>query len=96
MAQDYTTFVHIVDGGGNLVAQSDSQPTNGIYPTSIWDEGEIVADRKELTLPADAPLEQLNMVTGVYLLETLQRLPVTDAAGQRQPGDQWRLDLPKP
>ena len=96
MAQDYTTFVHIVDGGGNLVAQSDGQPTNGIYPTSIWDEGEIVADRKELTLPADAPLEQLNMVTGVYLLETLQRLPVTDAAGQRQPGDQWRLDLPKP
>ena len=96
MEEDYTTFVHIVDGDGNLVAQSDSQPTNGIYPTSIWDEGEIVADRKELTLPADAPLEDLYMVTGVYLLETLQRLPVTDAAGQRQPGDEWLLALATP
>jgi hypothetical protein len=96
MAQDYTTFVHVLNGDGELIAQSDGQPTDGIYPTSIWDEAEIVADRKELTLPAGALQEEVQMVSGVYLLEDLQRLPVTDAAGQRQPGDQWRLDLVAP
>ncbi len=96
MAQDYTTFVHVLNGDGELIAQSDGQPTDGIYPTSIWDKAEIVADRKELTLPAGALQEEVQMVSGVYLLEDLQRLPVTDAAGQRQPGDQWRLDLAAP
>ncbi|MFN2134597.1 MAG: hypothetical protein ACK2UK_01500, partial [Candidatus Promineifilaceae bacterium] len=96
MDQDYTTFVHVLNGDGQLVAQSDSQPTNGVYPTSIWDKGEIVADRKELTLPPEAPTHNLQIAAGVYLLETMQRLPARDADGQRQPGDQVLLDLIRP
>ena len=96
MAQDYTTFVHVLNGEGQLVAQSDSQPTNGIYPTSIWDKGEIVADRKDLILPPEAVNHNLQIAAGVYLLETMQRLPVKDAAGQLQQGNQWLLNLDSP
>jgi hypothetical protein len=96
MAADYTTFVHILDEEGQIVAQDDSQPTDGIYPTSIWDKGEIVADRKEMDLAEEAIDNELTVVTGVYLLETLERLAVWDASGQRQPGDQWPLDQVTP
>ncbi len=91
MALDYTTFIHLLDAEGRLLSQNDSQPAAGVYPTSIWDKGEIVADRKELRLPAGAAEMDLRLATGVYLVETLQRLPVWDGAGQRQPGDQWVL-----
>ncbi|MDX1413938.1 MAG: glycosyltransferase family 39 protein [Candidatus Promineifilaceae bacterium] len=93
MDRDYTTFLHILDAEGQLVAQEDSQPTAGVYPTSIWDKGEIVADQKELDrldLSAD---QGLQLVVGVYLLETLERLPVRDASGAVQPNDQWALEL---
>lgn len=96
MTADYTTFVHVLDETGQIVAQDDSQPTSGVYPTSIWDKGEIVADRKELDLVQADMDKELQVVTGVYLLETLERLPVRDATGQHQPGDQWPLALIMP
>ena len=96
MPADYTTFIHILDEEGQIVAQNDSQPTGGVYPTSIWDKGEIVADRKEMDLPEETIDQELRVVTGIYLLETLERLPVWDTSGQHQPGDQWPIELVTP
>ncbi len=77
-AHDFTTFVHLLDAAGNLVAQADSQPQNGRYPLSLWSPGEIVADTKLIALPAERPLQ---VMAGLYLLETGERLPLTDNAG---------------
>ncbi len=94
MVADYTTFVHIIDGAAESIAQNDSQPTGGVYPTSIWDKGEIVADRKEFVLPQDAQRTELRLAAGVYQLETMERLPVWDSSGRRQPDDRWLSELP--
>ncbi len=75
MAADYTTFVHVLDGAGRLVAQADGPPQSGWYPTSVWGTGEQVADPKPLMLPTDRPLR---VVAGAYLLETGQRLTVAE------------------
>ncbi len=48
---DYTTFVHVLDGAGNLIAQQDSQPWDGRYPTTLWQVGETVAEIKTIPLP---------------------------------------------
>ena len=48
---DYTTFVHLLDEEGNLLAQQDSQPWDGRYPTTLWPVGETVAETKVLRLP---------------------------------------------
>ncbi|MFN8533904.1 MAG: hypothetical protein U0556_10175 [Dehalococcoidia bacterium] len=50
--RDYTVFVHLLDGSGRLIAQRDSPPRSGGYPTSLWSVGERIADR--VPLP-DAP-----------------------------------------
>jgi hypothetical protein len=74
MSQDYTAFVHLLDEQGNLLAQHDGQPQAGDYPTSIWAAGEIVTDTITLPIPAgDSPYQ---LAIGVYLLATLERLPV--------------------
>jgi hypothetical protein len=78
---DYTVFIHVVDADGNLVAQSDGQPQNGAYPTSIWDEGEIVPDRHTLVLPPDLAPGDYRVKIGLYQLATGVRLSARSADG---------------
>jgi 4-amino-4-deoxy-L-arabinose transferase-like glycosyltransferase len=73
MAHDYTTFVHLLDADGNLLAQADGQPQDGWYPTSVWQVGEEVADGKRMVWPEERPY---TIVVGAYLLETGERLPL--------------------
>jgi hypothetical protein len=51
MDRDYTVFVHIRDEAGQTVAQKDGPPAGGVYPTSLWDVGEIIPDM--LSVPLD-------------------------------------------
>jgi hypothetical protein len=84
---DYTAFVHLVTSDGPPVAQDDSQPRRGTYPTSFWAPGEIVSDTHSLRIPTDLPDGEYSLVTGMYLLETGERLPVLDTEGKRFPDD---------
>jgi hypothetical protein len=80
MREDYTIFVHLMDGE-EIVAQGDSQLQDGHYPTSIWDEGEVVIDEHRLTTGELSPGEY-DLWVGLYRLETMERLPVIDAQGE--------------
>lgn len=81
MGEDYTVFVHLLDGE-EIVAQADNQPQDGDYPTSIWDEGEVVIDEHRLTT-GELPPGEYDLWVGIYLLETMERLPVIDAQGEK-------------
>jgi hypothetical protein len=74
LGEDYTMFTQVLNGDGVLVAGWDSQPLAGHFPTSQWPAGEIVTDRLQVPLPADLPAGDYTIITGVYLLETLERL----------------------
>ncbi len=78
--QNWTVFVHLVDGVGNLVAQQDSWPRNGQYPTSVWDQGEVVDDRHSLVFPSNLPDGDYQVLIGLYSVESGERLPVLDSA----------------
>ena len=74
---DYTTFLHWRNATNENVAQQDSPPANGRYPTSLWDTGEIIVD--ELVLPlADVPAGEYTPVVGLYDFATGVRLAVGD------------------
>ncbi len=81
MGEGYTVFLHLLEGE-EIVAQADSQPQDGDYPTSIWDEGEVVIDQHRLTTGELLPGEY-DLWVGIYLLETMERLPVIDAQGEK-------------
>lgn len=76
LAENYTVFTQLLDSQGALVAGHDSQPLGGYFPTSQWPAGEIVTDMVRLPLPAELPAGRYTLITGMYLLETLERLPV--------------------
>lgn len=80
--QRYTVFVHLLgpmnpDTGVPLWAQSDSEPCQGFYPTTSWNEGEILVDQIDLHVPPDAPAGTYTLGTGFYEVWTGERLPVT-------------------
>lgn len=79
---DYTVFVHVVGPDGAIWGQRDAPPDGGAYPTQRWAVGEVVADPVRVALPPDLPPGPLEVVVGMYLPDTGQRLPALDDQGQ--------------
>jgi hypothetical protein len=86
---DYTVFVHVRDARGHVVAQADSPPQSGAYPTSFWDAGETIVDDHVLRLPDDLPAGDYTVVVGLYRLDTGERLLIT------QGGSGSEISLPQ-
>ena len=84
---DYTVFTQLVGPDGLVWGQQDNQPQGGRYPTTSWAVGQPVVDRYDLVLRPDAPAGQYQLLTGMYELETGQRLSAVAADGTRLPAD---------
>jgi len=83
LPHDYTVFVHVRRPDGSNAAQADHRPLGAVYPTSLWPVGETIRETSDLYLPADLPPGQYELWTGLYRLDTLERLPVqNDASGE--------------
>ncbi|MDP3047802.1 MAG: hypothetical protein Q8O07_10040, partial [Chloroflexota bacterium] len=80
--RSYTVFLHLLDVQGKLIAQTDGLPAAGARPTSTWAPGEVIVDWRALAMPKDLPAGEYRLAAGMYLLETLERLPVLGAGGQ--------------
>jgi hypothetical protein len=89
--QDYTIFMHLVDSQGNLVAQADSPPQNGRYPTSILEPGEQILDSHLFALPEGLASGAYQVLMGVYHPETGTRLPAINENNERQIDDTVHL-----
>ncbi len=77
---DYTVFVHVT-GRDGIVAQDDSRPAAGTYPTQWWRPGDRIVDLHAIPMPVayDHGLHQT--VVGLYHSETRERVAVLAADG---------------
>ncbi|HEV8633324.1 MAG TPA: DUF2723 domain-containing protein [Chloroflexota bacterium] len=73
LAQEYREFVHLTDAAGRVWGQRDGSPGEGLYGTTRWRPGELVAERYALTVAPSAPAGQLALRVGLY--ETLPTPP---------------------
>ncbi|MCB0197271.1 MAG: glycosyltransferase family 39 protein [Anaerolineae bacterium] len=78
LEENYTIFTQLLDSSSALVVGHDSQPLSGYWPTREWPAGETVIDMVQLSLPAELPAGEYRLVIGMYVLETLERLPVVE------------------
>jgi hypothetical protein len=93
MEEDYTVFIHLIDGEGNGQGQKDNPPGDGFYPTTLWTQGEIVRDQYDLLISTDAPPGEYWIAVGMYLAETGERLEVRGEEGPL-PENRILLSLP--
>ncbi len=75
--QSYHVFVHLQNGAGDLVAQSDGVPADWTRRTTGWLPGEYVADARSLHLPPDLAPGQYTLLAGLYRPDTGERLTTT-------------------
>lgn len=78
---DYTVFVHLVNAYGRILAQTDEQPLQGDYPTSLWREGEHVADRHVIAVPERMDGGPFYLLIGLYDAATGERLVYSSPEG---------------
>jgi hypothetical protein len=76
---DYQVFVHLLDGEGRIVGQSDGPPVSGYYPASTWLPDQIIADTHRVPLPREG--RPSAFAIGLYDLVSGQRLPALDTGG---------------
>ena len=64
--RDYHTYVHLLDEGGQPIAQSDHRPGQEYYPSSMWQPGETLLDVHVLPIPAETQARMVTLVAGAY------------------------------
>lgn len=75
-SKNYTVSVQVLAPDGKLLAQSDSFPAEGNFPTSDLIPGEVLRDVHHVTIPKNRLTSRVEIIADVYLLATMQRLPV--------------------
>lgn len=78
MGTPYTVFVHLSRADGSILAQQDTEPRNGTYPTTLWQVGEQVRDSYTFLIPNDTPPGSYWIKVGMYAPDAGPRLPVVD------------------
>lgn len=72
---DATIYIHIVDSNDQIVAQSDTRPLGGQYPTFIWDAEEIVRTDHIFDFIDFENLDEYRVRVGMYVFPGPQNLP---------------------
>jgi len=77
----YTIFVHLLDANQRVVGSGDAPPDSGQYPTSLWDNGDIITDSHDVSVDASIRPGRYTLEVGLYLPQSGLRLPVVDVGG---------------
>mgnify|MGYP001052817627 FL=1 len=87
MHTDFSVAVQIIDDANRIVAQHDSQPFDGVLPTSRWQPGATISLPATLRLPDTLPDGPLRVLVALYDPTTpdLQRPPITLPSGDVTP-----------
>ena len=81
--QDYTVFVHLLDENDLILAQRNTFPGLGSFPTTLWQVGDAIADTYTLMLPETtyAP-SSAQLEVGLFEFATGERLLVYGPTGE--------------
>lgn len=76
VAGNYAVFVHALEPDApRILAQEDTFPFYGHYPTMLWVPGKPFEDIHHLRLPSDLNVPYVRLTTGLYDYKTMERLP---------------------
>jgi 4-amino-4-deoxy-L-arabinose transferase-like glycosyltransferase len=82
--RDWTVFLHLLDAGGEIVAENNTRPQDGAMPMRLWAPGDWVADPHPILLPATLPPGAYRLRVGLYRPDKAdqRRQGVWDARGE--------------
>ena len=89
---DYSVFVQFVGEADSIVGRRGTYPGLGSFPTSLWQPGDTFCDLYRVPVNGDAQGPAVYAVeVGLFDLQSNDRLPATDAAGNRSSLPAFRM-----
>ncbi|MBN1963768.1 MAG: hypothetical protein JW910_03920, partial [Anaerolineae bacterium] len=81
-----TQFVHLLAEDGTAYPLYDGEPFDGRFPLADW-PGDVTLhdDAVTVSLPPDLPPGEYRVLTGLYDVATVIRVPVVDGVGRAVP-----------
>jgi len=76
VALDYVVVMQLRDAEGSTLAQEESRPAYGTYPTTLWKKGAVVRDWHDVPVKPDTPAGQYELRVEL----TMDGLPVGELA----------------
>jgi 4-amino-4-deoxy-L-arabinose transferase-like glycosyltransferase len=94
LEHDYSGFLHLYDGHGQRVAQTDNLLVDqGLRPTSQWKPGEPNPVLYHISIPPGIPPGRYELELGVYLFETGGRLALA-GSGEKAARLEMEVGIP--
>lgn len=81
MTQRRVQFLHLFDADGAYVLGFDQPPFAGDFPTTDWPPDLRARAEWQIDLPPDLSPGEYYLRTGLYDMDTHERVPVTDSEG---------------
>ncbi|MCB0044627.1 MAG: glycosyltransferase family 39 protein [Caldilineaceae bacterium] len=81
-AGTYDLFAHLRLADGRLIQENGNLSRN--YPVVLWEPGQIIADRREFTLPGDAAPGKARFEIGLFnpaVADGAERISILDGTG---------------
>lgn len=88
--RSYKVFTHVIDDQNVFAGQRDSVPVGDTRPTTTWRRGEVLADKYDIPIAADAKPGTYHLKVGMYAQDGGERLRIVGADGAPQ-GDSVSL-----
>ena len=70
----HTVYVHLLNADGQVAAQTDGAPRNGLIPLASIEPGQPLVDGRAIMVPPDAPPGVYRLRVGVYDTTSGERL----------------------
>ena len=79
--EDFSVYVRLFDAEDKIITRWDAFPGRGLYPTRVWQPGEIVTDEYHLPVPLDARAGVGRIEVGLFRRVPLETLTARDPRG---------------
>jgi hypothetical protein len=91
VSRDYLVSLRLKDDHGEPLFVQQDRPVDGTYPTTEWDQGEVLRDWHDLALPADMPQGAYQIFVCISEEERLVREVVLDTIEVRGRARQFTM-----
>jgi hypothetical protein len=64
--EEYSVTIRLLDSDGEVALSRSSEPSAGRYPTTVWEQEEIVRDNHALRIPRDFPEGHYQLQVAIF------------------------------
>jgi len=82
IGEDFSVYIRLKDANGKIIGRWDAFPGGGLYPTRVWQPGEVIEDKYRVPVALDARGPGVGQIeVGLFRRVPLETLTARDPQG---------------